>query len=94
VILKFPTQASKFGYKRVRKRAKAAENPNQLNQFPQPAAQILDFGSELSRFEQALMLDERGEPKTAELYKQAIEEQDCVAGAIAILALSSRKRET
>src|SRR5688572_2681487 len=80
-ILKFPAQASKFGYKRAKKRAKAAENPDQLHLFPQPAAQILNFAHELSRFEQALMLDERGDPKAAELYKKAIEEQDCVADA-------------
>ena len=46
-ILKFPVQASKFGYKRVRKRAKAAENPDQLHLFPQPTAQILNFTPEL-----------------------------------------------
>src|SRR5437762_6793667 len=80
-ILKFPVQASKFGYKRVNKRAKAAENPDQLHLFPQAAAQILNFAPEMSRFEQALMLDERGELKAAELYKKAIEEQDCVADA-------------
>src|SRR5436309_1950057 len=55
-IIKFPAQASKFGYKRVRKRAKAAENQNQLDLFPRPTAQILDFASELSRFEQALLV--------------------------------------
>ena len=80
-ILKFPVQASKFGYKRVRKRAKAAEDPDQLHLFPRPAAQILSFAPELSRFEQALMLDERGDPKAAELYAKAIEEHDCVADA-------------
>src|SRR5437773_3917947 len=80
-ILKFPVQASKFGYKRVNKRAKAAENPDQLHLFPQAAAQVLNFAPEMSRFEQALMLDERGELKAAELYKKAIAEQDCVADA-------------
>ena len=80
-ILNFPVQASKFGYKRVNKRAKAAENPDQLHLFPQAAAQILNFAPEMGRFEQALMLDERGELKAAELYKKAIDEQDCVADA-------------
>src|SRR5436190_306319 len=94
-ILKFPAQASKLGYKRVRKRAKAVECPDQLHLFPRTAAQILDFGSELGRFEQALMLDERGDPKAAELYKKAIAEQDCVADAYCNLGIiESQKGNT
>jgi tetratricopeptide (TPR) repeat protein len=80
-ILKFPAPTSKFGYKRVRKCAKAAENPDQLHLFSQPAAQILTIGLETNRFEQALMLDERGDPHAAELYAKAIAEDDCVADA-------------
>src|SRR2546422_9125730 len=86
-ILKFPAQASKFGYKRVKKRAKADENRDQLDLFPRPTAQILNFTSDLSRFEQALMLDERGDPKAAELYARAIEEHDCVADAYCNLGI-------
>jgi tetratricopeptide (TPR) repeat protein len=86
-ILKFPAQASKFGYKRVKKCAKAAENPDQLHLFPQPTAQILNFAPESSRFEQALMLDERGDPKAAALYAKAIEEHDCVADAYCNLGI-------
>jgi len=80
-ILKFPGQTSKFGYKRVKKRAKAADNPDQLVLFAQPTAQILNFAAALSPFEQALLLDERGDSKAAELYAKAIEEHDCVADA-------------
>src|SRR5262245_44910151 len=86
-ILKFPVQPSKFGFKRVKKRAKATENPDQLHLLLQPAAQILNFASELSQFEQALMLDERGDPKAAELYARAIEDQDCVADAYCNLGI-------
>jgi tetratricopeptide (TPR) repeat protein len=86
-ILKFPPQASKFGYKRVRKRARAAENPDQLNLFLQPTAQILNFAPELGCFEQALLLDERGDPKAAESYAKAIEEHDCVADAYCNLGI-------
>src|SRR6266566_4951656 len=58
-------------------------------------AQILDFGPELSRFEQALMLDERGDPKAAELYAKAIAEQDCVADAYCNLGIiESQKGNT
>src|SRR6266498_1621046 len=95
-ILKFPPpQASKFGYKRVKKRTKAAENPDQLHLFLQPAAQILNFAAGLSRFEQALMLDERGDPKAAELYAKAIAEHDCVADAYCNLGIiESQKGNT
>src|SRR6266850_7405106 len=94
-ILKFPVQASKFGYKRVKKRAKAAEDPDQLRLFPQPVAQILNFAPESSRFEQALMSDERGDPKAAELYAKAIEEQDGVADAYCNLGIiESQKGNT
>ena len=93
-ILKFPVQASKLGYKRVRKRA-AAENPDQLHLFSQPSARILQFTPDLSRFEQALLFDERGDLKAAELYARAIEENDCVADAYCNLGIiESQKGNT
>src|SRR5258708_385992 len=94
-ILKFPVQASKFGFKRVRKRAQPPEDPGQLHLFPKPTAQILQFAPDLSRFEQALMLDERGDAKAAELYRRAIEEHDCIADAYCNLGiLESQKGNT
>jgi tetratricopeptide (TPR) repeat protein len=86
-ILKFPPQASKLGFKRVRKRSRPTENDDQLNLFPAPVAQILNLESGLSSFEQALMLDERGDLKAEELYIKAIEEQDCVADACCNLGI-------
>src|SRR5262249_37031108 len=86
-ILKFPAQASKLGFKRVKRRAKCGEHQDQLDLFPRPAAQILDFDGGLGRFEQALLFDERGDPKAAELYARAIEEQDCVADAYCNLGI-------
>jgi len=86
-ILKFPAQASKLGFKRVRKRGTAAEHPDQLNLFQLPSAQILSFVPGLSSFEQALMLDERGDTKAAEFYVRAIEEQDCVSDAYCNLGI-------
>src|SRR5947209_10153701 len=91
-IIKFPVQASKFGFKRVKRRAKAAQDPDQLDLFPKATAQILDFSSALSRFEQALMLDERGDLKAAELYRKAIEEQDCIADAYCNLGIIESKQ--
>lgn len=91
-ILKFPVQASKFGYKRVRERVRIVENPDQLHLFPPPTAQILNFAPNSSRFEQALILDEREDPKASELYRQAIEEQDCVADAYCNLGIIESKQ--
>jgi tetratricopeptide (TPR) repeat protein len=92
-ILKLPVQASKLGYRRVRKRAKPAENPDQLDLFSQGNAQILAFApSELSPFEQALILDERGDVHAAELYTKAIDQQDCVADSFCNLGIIESKR--
>jgi len=85
-ILKFPAEGSKFGYKRVRKR-KATEDPGQLPLFPQVPAPILSFTAPSGPFEQALMFDERGDAKAAELYFKAIENQDCVADAYCNLGI-------
>jgi tetratricopeptide (TPR) repeat protein len=86
-ILKLPVQASKLGYRRVRKRARATD-PNQLDLFPGQKAQILEFASpDLSFFEQALIWDERGDARAAELYAKAIDQQDCVADAFCNLGI-------
>ncbi len=93
-ILKFPAPASKFGYKRVRKRGKFAD-PNQLPLFPEATAQILNFRPDLGSFELALLWDERGEPRAAELYRKAIAEGDCVADAYCNLGIiESQKGNT
>lgn len=91
-ILKFPVQASKFGYRRVRKRGRTNEHPDQLVLFPAPAAQILNFTSALSPFEQALLGDEQSAPNVAELYRKAIEEQDSVDDAHCNLGIIESKR--
>ena len=89
-IVKLPVQPSKLGYKRVKQRK--ADDPDQLVLFSQPTAQILDFVAQLSRFEQALLYDERNEPKAAELYRKAIEENDCVADAYCNLGIIESKQ--
>ncbi len=85
-ILKFPTPASKFGFKRVRKR-RTADHPDQLILFPQPTAQILDFPPESGWFTQALLCDERGDARAADLYRKAILEGDCAADAYCNLGI-------
>ena len=90
-IIKFPAQASKFGYKRVKKCGRT-DDPNQLILFPQPSAQILDFVPGIGRFEQALLFDERNDAKAAQLYRKAIEEQDCVPDAYCNLGIIESKQ--
>jgi len=90
-IIQFPAQASKFGYKRVKNRARCADDPNQLRLAFQSTAEILNFESGLSSFEQALMLDEREDTRAAELYLQAINEGDCVADSYCNLGIIQSK---
>lgn len=91
-ILKLPVQTHKLGFRRVRKRCKSAD-PNQLDLFPPAKAQILEFTAPgLSTFEQALLSDERGDDRAAELYSKAIEQQDCVADAFCNLGILESQR--
>lgn len=90
-ILKLPIRASKFGHRRVPKRNRNVEDPAQLQLFLQPPAQILRFGPELSHFEQALILDEKGDPQAADFYLKAIAELDCVSDAYCNLGIIESK---
>ena len=91
-IIKFPVRASKFGYKRVRKRAPLSDDPGQLQLFNAPIAQVLDFASSLGLFEQALLWDERGDLRAIELYQKAIEQEDCLADAFCNLGIIESKQ--
>lgn len=90
-ILKFPGEATRRGYSRVRKRGQRADDPNQLDLFLPPPARIASFVPDLSPFEQALMCDERGDAQAAEWYTRAIENQDCVADAFCNLGIIESK---
>ena len=91
-ILKFPVQAAKLGYKRVRKRCQSHDHPDQLVLFAPPTAQVLSLSSGLGAFEFALMSDERGDQNAAELYRKAIAEEDCVADAYCNLGIIESKQ--
>ena len=91
-ILKFPTETARLGYRRVRKNAHRAGDPNQLDLFLQPPARITDLSPTLSVFEQALMCDERGEAKAADLYAKAIENHECEADAFCNLGIIESKK--
>lgn len=79
-VIQFPSPGpEKFGFKPVRKKGKAPKAiPGQLNLFS--SAKIVSLHS-LSSFDEALMLDDRGDKKAKALYQKAIEEGDSSADA-------------
>ncbi len=90
-ILKFPVRAARFGYKRVPKRVRP-EDPAQLHLFAQPTAQVLRLDTGLTPFEQALLMDERGDQHAIDSYLKAVAEQDCVADAYCNLGIIESQR--
>jgi tetratricopeptide (TPR) repeat protein len=86
-IIKFPAPAAKLGFKRVRRRARTEEQSGQMHLFDQPTAQLLQLPPESGWFAQALLLDERGDAKAAELYEKAVAEADCIADSYCNLGI-------
>jgi tetratricopeptide (TPR) repeat protein len=91
-ILKFPTETARLGYRRVRKNAQRAGDPNQLDLFVQAPVRMADVSSGLSVFEQALLCDERGEAGAADLYAKAIENHECESDAFCNLGIIESKK--
>lgn len=88
-VLEFsPNPPAKFGFERVRKKKKEhPEKRGQLNLFSSSAAQVLKLPSNMSPFEEALLLDERGDEHAAAAYREAIEQGDGVADAYCNLGI-------
>jgi tetratricopeptide (TPR) repeat protein len=85
-ILPFPAkQPPKFGFEKVRRRGK--ENPDQLKLFPAKLAEVRRLPASIAPFEEALLLDERGDSRAAESYLKAIEENDLPADAYCNLGI-------
>ena len=93
-ILKFPGDATRLGYSRVRKRGRQVDDPNQLDLFLPPPTRVSNFSPALGAFEQALLCDERGDRdgQAADLYAKAIENHDCVADAFCNLGIIESKK--
>ena len=86
-VVKFPDPGpEKFGLQQVRKRRhKKSEKPGQLNLFS--GGKIVSL-HQLSPFEEALQLDDRGDRVNAKmLYCKAIEEKDSLADAYCNLGI-------
>jgi tetratricopeptide (TPR) repeat protein len=81
-VVQFISSTEKFGFKPVRKKTTAPPTQSsqpQLNLFT--GAKIVRF-NKLSSFEEALLLDDKGEGnKAKELYQKAIQEKDSIADA-------------
>ena len=85
-VVKFPQPTpEKFGFKPVRKRKEGTSAPQkQLNLFA--GGRVVKL-SNLTAFEEALILDEQSNPKARELYLKAVEEGDCIADAYCNLGI-------
>lgn len=89
-IIPFPAkQPSKFGFERVKKRKKG--NPDQLNLFPARMAEVLRLPTNISPFEEALLLDEHCDSRAEASYRRAIAEGDLVADAYCNLGIIESK---
>lgn len=92
-VLQFsPKPPSKFDFERVTKRRKDAPGiRGQLSLFSTPGAQVLRLPTDVGPFEEALLLDERGDARTEEAYRQAIADGDSVADAYCNLGILESK---
>ncbi len=89
-IIPFPAKPpSKFGFERVKKRKK--DNPSQLNLLSPSLGQILHLPTNLSPFEEALQMDERGDLRAEQSYRRAVLEGDLVADAYCNLGILESK---
>jgi tetratricopeptide (TPR) repeat protein len=89
-IIEFPSQKPYSGLKRVHKsREVQLRHTNQLNLFSQgePQTNIFIMPSSLSPFEEALMLDEKNDPKAKKAYQKAIDLNDFTADAYCNLGI-------
>lgn len=89
-IIEFPIQKPKSGFKRVHKDPEIQlKRTNQLNLFSQGSteANIYIMPSGLSPFEEALMLDEKGDKRAKEAYQNAIDQNDYSADAYCNLGI-------
>ncbi len=85
-VIQFPIPSpEKFGFKPVRKKDKTEKGKHrQLDLFS--AGKVISL-SKLTRFEEALMLDDLGDKKAKDIYQKAIDEGDSVADAYCNLGI-------
>lgn len=89
-ILEFTFPKKQSGLKKVQKKPKIVlRQREQLDLFAekQHAANIYIMPSSLTPFEEALMLDEKGDPKAKEAYINAVNQNDCEADSYCNLGI-------
>jgi tetratricopeptide (TPR) repeat protein len=91
-VIRFPVEAvAKLGFERVKKPKRSKKNRmetlGQLDLFSEPTAEVLRLPTDFGAFEQALRLDESGSESAAEVYRQAISNEDHVADAYCNLGI-------
>ncbi|MEO8665050.1 MAG: tetratricopeptide repeat protein [Ignavibacteria bacterium] len=89
-ILEFTLPKPQSGLKRVNKKPKVTlKHTSQLDLFNEKThgTNIFIIPSSLSPFEEALMLDEKGDPKAKEAYINAVNLNDCEADAYCNLGI-------
>jgi Flp pilus assembly protein TadD len=92
-VLQFsPKPPQKFGFERVKKRKRGGPvQRDQLNLFASRGAQVLRLPTDIAPFEEALLLDERGDSRAEEAYRKAIAGGDSVADAYCNLGILESK---
>lgn len=92
-VLQFsPKPPVKFDFERVKKRKRdGIGQRDQLNLFHSSGAQVLRLPTDISPFEEALLLDERKDERTEAAYRNAISLGDSVADAYCNLGILESK---
>ncbi len=95
-ILQFsPKPLAKIGFQRARRRKKPQKFENQLDLFASSHGRILAMPRTMSLFDEALLLDERGDDRAREVYHESISQGDSPADAYCNLGiLESRRGKT
>lgn len=84
-VIQFPVpNPEKFGFKPVRKKKATPPKGGQLNLFT--GGKVVSM-NQLSTFEEALTLDEMGDPKARDIYQKAIQEGENLADAYCNLGI-------
>ncbi len=85
-----PRQPDKFDFERVKKKRKPG-GKGQLNLFHATGAQVIKLPTDIGPFDEALLLDERGDKRAKDAYERAIEEGDSTADAYCNLGIIESK---
>lgn len=87
-ILQFsPKPLAKIGFQKARRKKKTAKFENQLDLFTSSKGRILHLPRSMGLFDEALLLDERGDDRARSAYLEAIAAGDSAADAYCNLGI-------